>query len=136
MGKILRSGNVYLGTCGDPTDLYDSNGNNLYVGDLVAVWTQDVEDRGWNDEPTFVVQEKGGKPYIMGLKNAKLVRKYLLDGTPSDKQHCDSILDVYQYGGNPKSSSKIPVWNVIRIKTYDKTAIGEIWDGGVRPVNN
>ena len=26
MKKILRSGNAYMGTCGDPTDLYDSNG--------------------------------------------------------------------------------------------------------------
>lgn len=48
MQKILKSGNVFMGICGDPTDLYDSDGNHLRVGDLVTIWTQDVENRGWN----------------------------------------------------------------------------------------
>ena len=68
MKKILRSGNAYMGTCGDPTDLYDSNGNNLKVGDLVARWTRDVKERGWNDKPTFVVQEKNRSPLYYGTK--------------------------------------------------------------------
>lgn len=43
MKRILKSGNVFMGTCGDTTGLYDSDGNSLHVGDLVAVWTQDVK---------------------------------------------------------------------------------------------
>lgn len=43
MKRILKSGDVFMGTCGDPTGLYDSDGNSLHVGDLVAVWTQDVK---------------------------------------------------------------------------------------------
>lgn len=43
MKRILKSGDVCMGTCGDTTGLYDSDGNSLHVGDLVAVWTQDVK---------------------------------------------------------------------------------------------
>ena len=39
MKKILRSGNAYMGTCGDPTDLYDSNGNNLKIWLLYGLGT-------------------------------------------------------------------------------------------------
>ena len=111
MKKILRSGNVYMGTCGDPTDLYDSNGNNLKVGDLVAIWTRDVKERGWNDKPTFVVQEKIGVPYIMGLKGAHLVRKHIRDGESSDAGHCDTILDSYLRDAAEPHNPKETTWN-------------------------
>ena len=117
MKKSLRSGNVYMGTCGDPTDLYDSNGNNLKVGDLVAIWTQDVEERGWNDKPTFVVQEKIGPPYIMGLKGAHLVRKHIRNGESSDAGHCDTILDSYLYDAAALHNPKEATWYVMRIKS-------------------
>ena len=128
MKKILKSGSVYMGTCGDLTDLYDSDGNNLRVGDLVAAWTQEVEERGWNDSPAFVVQEKNGQHYIMGFKSADRVREYVYDGESSDAKHYDSIFDSYRYALDPSDSSKKIVWNVIRIKPYDKTGPGEAWD--------
>lgn len=124
--RILKSGSVFMGTCGEPTDLYDSNGNNLRVGDLVAIWTQDVEDRGWNDEPAYVVKEEGEEPFIMGLKSSRRVREYILDGEVSDEEHYDTILDTYSYDRSDAGSTYL-IWNVIRIKTFDKTVDGELW---------
>lgn len=135
MKKILRSGNVYMGTCGDPTALYDSNGNNLKVGDLVAIWTRDVKERGWNDKPTFVVQEKIGVPYIMGLKGAHLVRKHIRDGESSNAGHCATILDSYLRDAAEPHNPKETTWYVMRIKSHEQTAIGETWDCGVHPVD-
>lgn len=134
MKRILKSGDVIMGTCGDPTDLYDSNGNSLHVGDLVAVWTQDVKDRGWNDAPAYVVKEQGGEPFIMGLKAAHLVREYILDGDASDKEHYDTVLDTYRCSADPTHQSNDITWNVIRIKTSDQAADEETW-GGVRSVS-
>lgn len=134
MKRILKSGDVFMGTCGDPTGLYDSDGNSLHVGDLVTVWTQDVKDRGWNDEPTYVVKEQGGEPFIMGLKAAHLVREYILDGDVSDEEHYDTILDTYHCDADPAHQSNDTTWNVIRAKTFDQTADEEIW-GGVCPVS-
>lgn len=129
MSKILKSGNVYMGTCGDPTDLYDGNGNHLKVGDLVAVWTQEISERGWNDAPTFVVREKDGRPYIMGLKNAERIREYIHDGEPSDAEHCDTVLDSYRCKMSTPDPSKAYIWNVVRVKPYDAVAPGETWEG-------
>ena len=124
--RILKSGSVFMGTCGEQTDLYDSNGNNLRVGDLVAIWTQDVEDRGWNDEPAYVVKEEGEEPFIMGLKSSRRVREYILDGEVSDEEHYDTILDTYSCDRSDADSTYL-IWNVIRIKTFDKTVDGERW---------
>lgn len=134
MKRILKSGNVFMGTCGDTTGLYDSDGNSLHVGDLVAVWTQDVKNRGWNDEPAYVVKEQGGDPFIMGLKTAHLVREYILDGDVSDEEHYDTVLDTYRCDADLTCQSKDTTWSVIRIKTFNQTADEEFW-GGVRPVS-
>ena len=135
MKRILKSGTVLMGTCGDSTDLYDSVGNHLRVGDLVAIWTQDVEDRGWHDEPAFVVKEQDGKPFIMGLKTAHLVREYILDGDVSDEENYDMVLDTYRcYDNTDKACQGENItWNVTRVKTFDRTADEETWSG-VRPV--
>lgn len=133
MKKILKSGNVYMGTCGEPTNLYDSDGNNLRVGDLVAVWTQDVNERGWQDKPTFVVQPEGEAPFVMGYKAAERVREYILDGNPANAKQYDTILEHYRcYQG---SKDTMTTWNLIRIKSYDETAVGETWEGNVCPVD-
>lgn len=129
MKKILKSGSVHMGTCGELTDLYDGNGNNLRVGDLVAVWTQEITERGWNDAPAFVVQEENGQPYIMGLKSAERIREYVNDGEPSDAEHCDTILDSYRCKMDTPHPSKEFMWNVIRIKTYNEVVSGETWEG-------
>ena len=134
MKRILKSGNVFMGTCGDTTGLYDSDGNSLHVGDLVAVWTQDVKNRGWNDEPAYVVKEQGGKPFIMGLKATHLVREYILDGDVSNEEHYDTVLDTYRCNTDLTCQSKDTTWIVIRIKTFDQAADEEIW-GGVRQVS-
>ena len=134
MQKILKSGNVFMGICGDQTGLYDSDGNSLHVGDLVAVWPQDVKTRGWDNEPAYVVKEQNGEPYIMGMKAAHLVREYILDGDVSDEEHYDTVLDTYRYDTDPAPQLKDITWNVIRAKTFDQTADEETW-GGVRPVS-
>lgn len=126
--KVLKSGNITVGTCGNPTDLYDSDGHQLYVGDIVMVWTQDIVSRGWSDAPAYVVEEDG-IPYIMGLYNIKPVHKYFLNGEPSDEEHYDMIADSYR---RPDADEDEPTWYVIRVKKYDETMIGEIW-GNVRP---
>lgn len=134
MKRILKSGDVCMGTCGDPTGLYDSDGNSLHVGDLVAAWTQDVKDRGWNDVSAYVVKEQGGEPFIMGLKDVPLVREYILDGDVSNKEHYDTVLDAYRCSADLTRQSNDTTWNVIRIKTFDQVADEETW-GGVRPVS-
>ena len=132
--RILKSGSVFMGTCGEQTDLYDSNGNNLRVGDLVAIWTQNIENRGWNDEPAYVVKEEGEEPFIMGLKSSRRVSEYILNGEVSDEEHYDTILDTYRDDSSDADSTYL-IWNVIRIKTFDKTVDGEIWSG-VYPVTD
>lgn len=133
MKRILKSGSVYMGTCGEPTDLYDSDGNHLKVGDLVAIWTQEIDERGWHDKPAYVVREQDGEPYIMGLKTAHLVREYILDGEVSSEEHYDTVLDTYRCYADPEQRSEGITWNVLRIKSFDRVADEEIWSG-VRPV--
>lgn len=76
----LYSGEVFEGVCGTPTQMYDDIGNNLYVGDQVAVFVRD-----YPKEMPFsisycagilVVVEDGlnadnilKEQFIMGLKN-------------------------------------------------------------------
>jgi hypothetical protein len=63
----IFSGSVNQGKVGDATGLLDSHGNELRVGDIVAIWTETYT----SPNLTAVVKDENGA-FIMGLRTAVL----------------------------------------------------------------
>lgn len=121
----LKSGKCDMGTVGATTGLFDSLGHPLYVGDIVAVWTTNKEN-GYNDSPEYVVQSpvlNEGKPFIMGLMKAIMVREYYCDGEMVEKEDAEDILDTY------KDMDTGTEWVIHKIKDNLNVVPGETWDG-------
>lgn len=57
-----------LGEIGEPTELIDSDGNALFVGDIVNVKSNDIKNKD-SIFFTCVVRDKDGA-FIVGIKNA------------------------------------------------------------------
>ena len=90
MSKKLYSGEVYMGTCGEPTDLTDSFGEQLFVGDLVVTYSVEHNSEISAGEPEYIVFPHDEKePCIMGLKNCKKETHYYRDGVESTEELYD-----------------------------------------------
>lgn len=78
----LYSGKCRLGTVGQPTPFKDALGNELFVGDIVIVYTDDYGPESLtavvSDEFTSYsdgehrVKEGPIKPFVMGIKSVDL----------------------------------------------------------------
>ena len=119
-----------MGTCGEQTELFDSFGNSLSVGDLVAVYQKDFVKEISVCDPEYVVCPIGGgyegTPFIMGLKSCERNTHYYYDGeevTWEDKH--DYVEDTYDSVENPSFK-----WLVKKIKDWQKTVDGEVWGSG------
>lgn len=133
MGKVLRSGTVYMGTCGKPSGLTDSFGCELTVGDLVDVYSETVDKKGFGRNaagPEYVVMPDGEGAYIMGLKNSLCrVTKYYLDGEEADES-CYDYIETYFVNNNYPNSVPGYRWLIKKIKSYQTTVHGECWGSG------
>lgn len=127
MRKVLKSGTVPMGICGQPTDLTDSFGERLSVGDIVDVWYAEPtpEGRALRAEgPEFIVMNEAGKPFVMGLIGSKpLEIRYYLDGEESDETNYDFAETYYR-------SSAGFLWLIKKIKGYEDVVHGERWGSG------
>ncbi len=123
-----------MGICGEPTDLTDSFGTSLFVGDLVDVYIERPDKRGAAQEvagPEYVVHwDSDEEPFIMGLKSSMYpVKHYYLDGNESDKSDYDYCETHYI---NDKFLERAPeyLWLIRKIKGYKDTVHGERWGSG------
>lgn len=120
----LFSGNCPMGICGTETELADSYGELLYVGDLVCLYCEKYKEELTLEGPEFVV-DNGEGPFIMGIKGSRERQtEYYLDGVESDSSHFDYHVDYYL--------SLLPGhrWLVKKIKPWDQTVPGETWGSG------
>ena len=121
----LKSGKVDMGVVGTETDLYDSYGIPLCVGDLVQARRSSATTDLWIDDgPTYVVQSpimNNGKPFIMGFLNAKRQREFYRDGDPVTADDAEDIYDTYY---DPEIGD---TWVIYRVKSYLNVVPGERW---------
>lgn len=127
MRKVLKSGAVSMGICGQPTDLTDSFGERLSVGDIVDVWYAEPTPEGRTlqvEGPEFIVMDEKGDPFIMGLRGSELLEtRYYLDGEESDETNYDFAETYYR-------SSAGFLWLIKKIKGYEDVVHGECWGSG------
>lgn len=127
--KRLFSGKVFMGDCGEPTELCDSFGKKLSVGDLVIAFSVERSAEIAEisaDEPQYIVKsEEDLEPFIMGMKGCKRNTHYYKDGEETTEDDYDYQEDTYDYehGFNYR-------WFVKKIKGYEKIADGEVWGIG------
>lgn len=133
MGKVLRSGTVYMGTCGEPSGMTDSFGYNLYVGDLVDVYSETAIKKGFERDaagPEYIVMPDGEGAFIMGLKITLCrITKYYLNGEEADGSCHDYVETYFVDNGYPESALGYR-WLVRKIKSYKDTVHGERWGSG------
>ena len=121
--KKLYSGVYLMGICGEPTELVDSFGEALSIGDLVVIYNVERNQEISAGEPEYVVQCDNETPFIMGLKSCQRVTHYYLDGDEATKNKYDWKEDTYV-------SKEGYEWLVKKVKSYQKTVDGEVWGSG------
>jgi len=133
MKKVLKSGKVYMGTCGEPTGLTDSFGEPLFIGDLVDVYSEmPLRCGSCRDTygPEYIVTDENGKVFIMGLKNSLCKKtEYYLDGEETDGTEYDYSQTYYVDNVYPETDPGYK-WVVKKIKGYQDTVDGECWGSG------
>lgn len=109
----IYSGNCYLGTCGTPLGVVDVDGNGLFSGDIVVIWS----DSGYYKSDFRVClyheyeQTSSGEinivdmcgPWIYGLKSVPLLENV------GEREG--------EYSG----------WNVLKMKSWEDVVDGEHW---------
>ncbi|MGH9966776.1 MAG: hypothetical protein ACREBG_02930 [Pyrinomonadaceae bacterium] len=96
MSKVLKSDNYDFGSCGLKTGLYDTAGDDLFTGDVVAVSARTYWDRhnafDFNGVCTVVSDHDSESDstvaFVMGLKS---VHESFFDGDPvaNDSEQVD-----------------------------------------------
>ena len=120
MKKILMSGECIMGYTGTETDLIDSYGNKLFIGDLVSLSAYD------KDNPELF-NDFYGVEFVCDNRfcNDGLEKHMFVMGIASDhKQKFDD------FGGNVVCQNH-KEWRLRRVKGYEELVDGERW-GAVR----
>ena len=129
--KRLYSGTFPMGICGSPTELVDSFGRALSVGDLVVIYPVNLRDREIPAEefmhPTYVVQYENENPFIMGLKSCRRVTNYYLDGCDPFTSYFKASENKYDWKEDVYVSKEGYNWLVKKVKSYRETVDGESW---------
>lgn len=118
MKKILMSGDCRIGEIGKITELFDSYGEQLFTGDLVALSTYD-------DNNPELYQDYWGIEFVCNneFQDDGLEKSIYVTGVYSEhKQYVDGDGNgesiVYQ---NHKK------WRIRKVKGYEDLVNGEIW---------
>lgn len=126
MKKILMSGDFMLGHIGKETELYDSYGERLYTGDLVALSLYDENNPDKYEDYYGIeyichneFQDNGlqERTFVMGLAAAHHMYH---NGEPTD----DSELADYQESVVIQNHKK---WRLRKVKGYENVVNGETW---------
>ena len=125
--KHLYSGNVFMGICGEPTNLSDSYGEELFVGDLLVVFSEEHKNILNMCGLEYVVNDSDS-PFIMGLKGThERKTEYYLDGDYSDETNYDYKIDYYVSNENSYELK----WLIKKVKGYESVVNGECWGSGL-----
>lgn len=130
MKKILKSGNYSFGGCGLPTGLFDTAGEELFTGDVVAIGSKhewdakcyfnfagicvvvsDTEHEGQSDDSCFV----------MGLKSE---HHSFIDGEPTESDNPDAD---YKFSSVVQNHEE---WVLQKVKGWEDVAHTEK-NGGI-----
>lgn len=133
MKKVLRSGSVYMGTCGEPAGMMDSFGEPLFVGDLVDVYCEMPLRSGSSrnvNGPEYIVKGDDGELFVMGLKSSTgRLTEYYLDGEKADENNYDYSETYFVNDSYPETEPRWK-WLVKKVKGYQDTVSGERWGSG------
>lgn len=114
----------YHGTIGTPTNMYDSFGHRLFVGDVVVLTTCGIDGRiAYNCGIEFVCEENinianwthQNRQYVMGIADVYNNSNFKqLDGVEFGSDEWLETLDLID-----------PEWRVLKVKDHSLLAIGE-----------
>ncbi len=110
----------YHGTIGSPTNMYDSDGNPLFVGDIVTIHHKDYPDKSvgfvCEENHKFAHWTKTENQYVMGIASIWNSDKF--------QQVTASIYDDNIF---EQIDSIAEGWVVKKVKDFADLVIGEHW---------
>lgn len=110
----------YHGTIGSPTNMCDSDGNPLFVGDIVTIHHKDYSDKSigfvCEENHKFAHWTKTENQYVMGIASIWNSEKF--------KQVTASIYDDSIF---EQIDSIAEGWVVKKVKDFADLVIGEHW---------
>lgn len=116
-----------MGICGEPTNLTDSYGEELFVGDLVVVFSEEYKSYLNMCDLEYIVND-ADVPFIMGLKNSyQKETEYYLNGELSNEKSYDFKADYYVSSNSENITSR---WLIKKVKGYEDIVVGEKWGSG------
>lgn len=110
----------YLGMVGTPTNMCDSHGNPLFIGDIVTMSHKDDTDKSVDfvceEDHKFAKYTDNEKQFVMGIAsiwNSDRFKK--VTASIYDEVICDQIYSISED------------WIVNKVKDYAELVIGEKW---------
>ena len=132
MKKLLMSGDCRIGYAGEITELWDSYGEQLHTGDLVALSAYDENNPDYFEDYYGIeyvcnneFQDDGLEKtiYIMGVKSE---HHMYYDGEKTDNEQEVDFRESIVYQNHKK-------WRIRKVKGFEKLVDGESW-GVVRVI--
>ena len=129
MKKILMSGQCRIGYTGKETELYDSYGEKLYTGDLVAlsVYNEDKPDEycdyygiEYVCHNEFEDDGLDKRIYVMGVASEHFM---YYDGNPTNNEELADYHETIIVQNHQK-------WRLRKVKGYEEVVDGEMWGNG------
>lgn len=120
--NMLMSGNCRLGVIGKPTELYDSDGIQLFVGDLVSLAV-------YNEDNPGEFQCYYGVEYVCDNEfqdDGLDVKTYVMGVASEHFEYQDGFKESIVYQNHKK-------WRIRKVKGFERLVNGERW-GAVRAV--
>ncbi len=120
----------YHGTIGAMTNMYDSVGNVLFVGDVVSIINTNIDGTyEYNHGINFVCEENTqianftgrNQQFIMGISSVfNSIRFSSILG-----DHCmENLTDLYEKMEQLQTDKDV-VWRVYKVKSHEKLVVGE-----------
>lgn len=116
-----------MGICDEPTNLTDSHGEELFVSDLVVVFSEEYKSYLNLCDLEYIVND-ADVPFIMGLKNSyQKETEYYINGELSNEKSYDFKADYYISSNSEIITSR---WLIKKVKGYEDIVVGEKWGSG------
>ena len=108
----------YHGTIGKPTNMCDSSGNPLFIGDIVTMYHKDYTDKSiafvCEEDHNFAKWTNDEHQYVMGISSVWNSERFkAITASIYDDNICDQIYDISEN------------WNVQKVKDFAELVIGE-----------
>ena len=109
----------YHGTVGTPTNMCDSGGNLLFVGDIVSMYHKDHLDKTVDfvceEDHKYAKWTNEEKQYVMGIASIWNSKNFEKVTSIYDDNICDQICDISDG------------WIINKVKDFTELVIGEKW---------